>query len=56
MSKLLGDYPVYAHDRPVGTVTITQDGLMTVFDCTCDNPKPEVLRLAAMARGQKRFR
>lgn len=52
MSKLLGDFPVYAHGRPVGTVTITQDGLMTVFDCACDYPSREVLRLAAVAGGK----
>lgn len=52
MSKLLGDFPVYAHGRPVGTVTITQDGLMTVFDCACDYESREVLRLAAVTGGK----
>lgn len=49
---LTGDYPVIAEGRSVGSLNISQNGLMTVFDCACDYISQEVLRLAAVCDGK----
>lgn len=51
MTNAFGDFPVYAQGNIVGSVNVSQNGLMTVFDCTCDYKSRDVLRLAAVCGG-----
>lgn len=46
-----GRYPVIFQNTPVGHVTVAQQGLLTVFDCSCTCDCREVLRLAAVCGG-----
>lgn len=52
MSYRTGDFPVRLDGAVVGRVTITQDGLLIVFSCTCDYRPRDILRLAAVCRGK----
>lgn len=52
MSITTGNLPVYADGRSVGTVTVSQNGLMTVFDCACFFNSGDILRLAAVCAGR----
>lgn len=49
---LTGDYPVIAEGRSVGSLNISQNGLMTVFNCACDFKSHEIFRLAAVCGGK----
>lgn len=49
---LTGDYPVIAGGQSVGSLNISQNGLMTVFDCTCNYMSQDVFRLAAVCGGK----
>ena len=42
---MFGEYPVVANGTEIGTLRVTQDGLMTVFDARCRDPG-ELLRLS----------
>ncbi|NLA86101.1 MAG: hypothetical protein GX847_02220 [Clostridiales bacterium] len=52
MSYGTGSFPVTADGTVVGSVTITQNGLMLVFDCSCAYSTRDILRLAAVCRGK----
>lgn len=52
MSELYGEFAVTAGGRNVGTLRITQEGLMTVYDCACSIITKDVLRLAAVSDGK----
>jgi hypothetical protein len=52
MSITTGNLPVYADGRSVGTVTVSQNGLMTVFNCACSFNSRDILRLAAVCAGR----
>ncbi len=52
MSYGTGSFPVTADGAVAGRVTITQNGLMLVFDCTCAYSTRDILRLAAVCRGK----
>lgn len=52
MSFRTGEFPVTADGAVVGRVTITQDGLLTVFSCICEYKTLDILRLAAVCRGK----
>ena len=52
MEQLTGEYAVTANGRPAGTLVVSQDGLMTSFDCTCQYESHDVLRLAAVSGGR----
>ena len=43
-----GDFSVAADGRDVGSVSVSQKGLMTVFESTCEYKSADVLRLAAI--------
>ena len=43
-----GDFPVTADGREVGRVSISQNGLMAVFESACDYKSTDVLRLIAI--------
>ncbi len=47
-----GKFPVYLDGQSVGSVTVFQNGLMTVFDSTCDNKSSDVLRLSGVSGGR----
>ncbi len=51
MSQQTGDFPVSYNAQTVGNVSVTQNGLMTVFNSTCNPGSSEVLRLAAVCGG-----
>ena len=52
MPYSLGNFPVTARGGTVGSVTVSQSGLMTVFNCTCRCKSREILRLAAVCGGR----
>ncbi len=52
MSYQTGEFPVSAGGRNVGSVTVSQNGLMTVFDSACEHTGPDVFRLAAVCGGR----
>ena len=47
-----GEFPVYLDGQSVGSVTVFQNGLMTIFDSACDNKSSDVLRLAGVGGGR----
>jgi hypothetical protein len=49
MSNLYGEFAVTAGGRDVGSLHVTQEGLMTVYECTCDIVTNNILRLAAVS-------
>lgn len=51
MTYQTGEFSVTAGSDSVGTVHITQNGLMLVFDCTCSTVSQDILRLAAVCNG-----
>ena len=42
---MFGEYPVVANGTEIGTLSVSKDGLMTVFDARCRDPG-ELLRLS----------
>ncbi len=52
MSYQTGEFPVLSGGQNVGSVSVSQNGLMTVFDSGCDYESPDVLRLAAVCDGR----
>jgi hypothetical protein len=52
MSITTGEFTVFAGSRRAGTVSISQNGLMTAFDCACTSASREILRLAAVCAGR----
>ena len=49
---VLGKYDVYYNGAVCGTLTVTRDGLMTVFSCICDMVSSDILRLYCICAGQ----
>ena len=52
MNNLLGEHSVMHGGRSVGTLTVSQSGLMTTFECVCDYDSEDVLRLANAVDGE----
>lgn len=52
MSFMTGSFPVTADGAAVGRVSISKNGLLLVFDCTCSHNSRDILRLAAVCRGK----
>lgn len=48
MSNLLGEYTVTINSNRIGSLSVSQNGLMTIFDCTCFFESSDVLRLAVV--------
>ena len=46
-----GKYIVTVNENEVGTVTVSQEKLMTVLSCECEDYSQEVLRLVAVCSG-----
>lgn len=49
MSDLLGEYSVIYDGCAVGKLMIYQEGLHTIFNCTCTYESAEILRLAVIS-------
>lgn len=49
MSDLLGEYSVIFDSCSIGKLKIYQEGLQTVFNCTCTYESAEILRLAVIS-------
>ncbi|UOO37387.1 hypothetical protein IZU99_09015 [Oscillospiraceae bacterium CM] len=52
MTTLTGEFPVYMSGTEAGTVTVSQNGQTTVFDCACTQKSRDILRLAAVCEGK----
>jgi hypothetical protein len=52
MSYRTGNFPVTADGTVAGRVTVARNGLLFVFDCTCDYKTNDILRLAAVCHGK----
>jgi hypothetical protein len=52
MNYFEGTFKVSMAGTPVGEVSLTQEGLMTVVSCVCIQPCDDVLRLAAVCNGK----
>lgn len=48
MSLNIGEYSIYAGSAEIGTLSVTQNGLMTVLRCESGAVSDEILRLAAV--------